>query len=123
MKSESYELQVISEENNLAEVLFFVKQCLGDAGYAPKTQRQVATAAEEVFVNIAHYAFGSETGSVSVHMEITDDPAAVTLIFMDSGIPFDPLKEQDPDVTLPGEDRDPVFCSDRRNGSGGQKSD
>lgn len=105
METRKNELQLVAEDKSLSELLPFVKQCLGDAGCTPKTQRQVATAAEEVFVNIAHYAYGAKTGPVSVRMEVSAQPPAVTLTFADRGLPFDPLAEPDPDVSLSGEER------------------
>ena len=106
MNSKAYELQLTSEENNLTELLSFVKERLAEAGYSLKMQRQIATAAEEVFVNIAHYAYEPEIGPVCVGMELTDMPDAVTLTFADTGMPFNPLEKQDPDVSLPGEERE-----------------
>ena len=63
-------------------------------------------AAEEVFVNIANYAYAPGTGAVTVRMEISENPSAATIIFSDSGIPFDPVKKADPDVTLSAEERE-----------------
>ena len=51
-------------------------------------------------------AYEPEIGPVRVGMEFTDMPDAVTLIFADSGMPFNPLEKQDPDVSLPGEERE-----------------
>ena len=39
-------------------------------------------------------------------MEVSDDPVTVTLTFIDQGVPYDPLKRKEPDVTLPAEERD-----------------
>ena len=39
-------------------------------------------------------------------MERREDPKTVYVTFIDSGMPFDPLKKEDPDVTLPAEERE-----------------
>ena len=64
---------------------------------------QILIAAEEIFVNIASYAYGQETGSAEIRMTVEDGCAGIE--FRDSGTPFDPLAKADPDVTLPAEER------------------
>ena len=72
---------------------------------APVSERQsMMTAVEEVFLNIANYAYRDGKGDVTLQME-TDDSGAITLTFIDRGIDFDPLAKEDPDVTLPIEKR------------------
>ena len=83
-----------------------LEQALGEVDCPLKKQMQIAVAAEEVFVNIASYAYAPGTGAVTVRIEISDDPAAATITFSDSGVPFDPLKKADPNVTLPAEERE-----------------
>ena len=60
---------------------------------------------EELFVNVASYAYPSGSGSVTIDMEITEEPAAAVITFTDSGIPFNPLKKDDPDIALSAEER------------------
>jgi anti-sigma regulatory factor (Ser/Thr protein kinase) len=67
---------------------------------------QISVAAEEIYVNIAHYAYAPETGTVTLRLELQEEPPAVTLTFLDSGIPFNPLDRTDPDVSLPAEERE-----------------
>lgn len=54
---------------------------------------QISIAAEEIFVNIANYAYAPEIGKASVRVEITEDPITVCITFMDGGKPFDPTKK------------------------------
>ena len=70
-----------------------------------KTQMQIDVAVEEVFVNIASYAYTPGIGSATVRIESSQDPAAVTITFIDRGIPYNPLLKEDPDVTLSAEER------------------
>ena len=98
------ELKITALTDNLSEVMTFIEQNLEESDCPIKAQMQIAVAAEEIYVNIAHYAYAPGTGEATVRLEITDDPS-VRLTFIDSGIPFDPLKKPDPDVTLAAEDR------------------
>jgi anti-sigma regulatory factor (Ser/Thr protein kinase) len=63
-------------------------------------------AVEEVFVNIAHYAYTNGIGKVLVSAGLLKDQSSVRIIFTDSGIPYDPTKKEDPDVTLSAEERE-----------------
>ena len=98
------ELKITALIENLSEVMAFIEQNLEESDCPLKAQMQIAVAAEEIYVNIAHYAYAPGTGEATVRLEITDEPS-VRLTFIDSGVPFDPLKKPDPDVTLAAEDR------------------
>ena len=63
-------------------------------------------AIDELFGNIAYYAYNPEIGIVTVRVEVTDNPLAVVIKFIDNGIPYDPLAKADPDTTLSVEERD-----------------
>ena len=66
---------------------------------------QIEVAAEEIFVNIASYAYAPGKGRATIRVEVSDDPVTVCLTFIDQGMPYDPLSMKDPDVSLPAEDR------------------
>ena len=85
--------------NNLSQVIAFIEQQLETVDCSPKTQMQIGMATEEIFVNIAHYAYGSDTGKVTVSTEISAVPPCITITFTDSGIPYNPLVRQNPDIT------------------------
>ena len=70
-----------------------------------KTQMQIDIAVEELFVNIAHYAYNPEVGPVTIRVEVQKEPLAVTVTFIDHGVPYDPLAKEDPDITLSAEER------------------
>lgn len=105
MRGSYKELVVPAQIEKLQEVLSFLEQALGEVDCPLKKQMQIAVAAEEVFVNIASYAYAPGTGIATVCIETADDPPVATITFSDSGIPFDPLNKADPDVTLPAEER------------------
>ena len=99
-------LNIEAKVENLDQVLDFVNEHLESVDCNMKTQMQIDVAVEELFVNIAHYAYNPEIGTATVQVEVAQDPLRVMITFMDHGIPYDPLKKEDPDITLSAEDRD-----------------
>ena len=69
------------------------------------TQITVDVAVEELFVNVADYAYGGKTGKVTVQITLHEDPLAAEITFIDGGKQYDPLAKPDPDVTLAAKDR------------------
>ena len=98
-------LTVKADIANLGKVLAFIDSELEKTDCGIKTGMQINIAVEELFVNVAHYAYTPGTGDVTIGIEIYDDPGMVEIIFTDTGIPYDPLSKDDPDVTLSAEDR------------------
>ena len=62
-------------------------------------QMQIELAVEEIFVNIASYAYDSEDGEAEVRCKVLEDPLRVVVQFLDSGKPFDPLAREDADTS------------------------
>ncbi|MBQ9023315.1 MAG: SpoIIE family protein phosphatase [Eubacterium sp.] len=99
------ELNVEAETNNLPKVMTFIEESLEEIQFPMKEQMQLSVAAEEIFVNICHYAYAPKTGNVHIRLVLSKNPTAVSLTFIDSGKPYNPLEKEDPDVTLSAEDR------------------
>lgn len=99
------ELSVEARDEQLAEVQDFVQNLLESAGVPLKVQMQISVAVEEIFVNIAHYAYVLKNGPATVRVSITENPAQLALTFIDRGIPYDPTKAQTPDISLPAAKR------------------
>ena len=100
------ELTLEATNDNLQAVLDFVDEKLGGIACSPKAKMQMEIAVEEVFVNIANYAYAPDKGSATVRVEVTKDPVTVCITFIDRGMPYDPLKKDDPDITLSAEERE-----------------
>ena len=98
-------LSVKATVESLDEVQSFIDQVLEEIGCSMKAQMQIDIAVEEIFVNIANYAYSPEIGTATVRIEVMADPPAVDITFIDGGIPYDPLAKADPDVTLSAEER------------------
>ena len=99
------EMEIDAILENFEAVQAFVDEELERLECPMATQIQIDIAVEEVFVNIAHYAYNPKVGKATIRVEIIDDPLSIVMTFMDNGIPYDPLAKEDPDVTLPPEER------------------
>ena len=99
------ELEIEATTHRLEEVQMFVDERLEAVACPPKAQMQIGVAVEEIFVNIAHYAYTPEKGCATVRVEVSEEPVLVSITFIDHGIPYDPLAREDPDVALPAQQR------------------
>ncbi len=98
-------LRVAATTDRLDEVTGYVNSRLDAAGCPPKAKMQIDLAVEEIFVNIANYAYSPGSGDATVTVAFEDAPRAAVITFSDSGKRFDPLSMKDPDVTLPASER------------------
>lgn len=99
------ELNIPATVENLDTVMRFVEEHLEEYGCPMRAQMQVALAVEEIYVNIAHYAYNPEIGPAVIQVEVHENPLEVVITFMDNGRPYDPLVKEDPDITLSAEER------------------
>ncbi|MBO5777230.1 MAG: ATP-binding protein, partial [Clostridia bacterium] len=90
----------------LEDVLYFVDGTLEGYECPMKLQASISVAIEEVFVDVAHYAYGEGEGDVSISIAFDGDSRLATFRMADKGIPFDPLNKPDPDITLSAEQRE-----------------
>ncbi|MBR3503959.1 MAG: ATP-binding protein [Clostridia bacterium] len=99
------ELTITARVDNLEKVLAFVDGELEKLDCGMKAQMQIDVAVEELFVNIASYAYAPAEGSATICIQPDEAARAVEITFIDSGVPYDPLAKPDPDVTLSAEER------------------
>ena len=100
------ELIIDAVLENISVVTEFVDEILESQDCPMKTQMQIDIAIDELVGNIAQYAYGDACGQVTVQVEIEENPKAVSITFIDSGVPYDPLKKEDPDISLSLEERE-----------------
>ena len=100
------ELTVEAKIENIEAVTDFVNEQLEALDCPMKAQMQIDIAIDELFGNIAHYAYNPEIGKATVRVEVIEDPLAVTITFIDNGVPYDPLAKADPGTTLSAEERE-----------------
>jgi anti-sigma regulatory factor (Ser/Thr protein kinase) len=97
------ELIIDAKIENLDAVMNFISSELEAADCPLKLQTQIAIATEEVFVNIAHYAYCPEVGGATIRVSVGDE---VCIEFEDKGKRYNPLENCDPDITLGAEERE-----------------
>ena len=90
---------------NVDTVTDFVNEVLESHDCSLRAQTQIDVAIDELFSNIARYAYPSGTGTATVQVRMEPEDGFVTITFLDRGIPYDPLQRDDPDVTLSAEER------------------
>lgn len=100
-------LEVKASVNELEQVQSFVRQELEKYGCSEAVAMQLEMAVEEIFVNIAHYAYNPKgSGTVTISCGLQEDLMQVVIQFLDKGTPYNPLEKQDPDVTLDAGERE-----------------
>ena len=99
------ELNIAATIENIETVTAFVNEQLEAYDCPMKAQMQIDIAIDELFGNIAHYAYNPEVGNATVRVEVVEDPLAVIITFIDNGIPYDPLAKEDPNIKLSAEER------------------
>ena len=100
------ELTIDATVENIEKVTSFVEKELEILACPMKAQMQIAVAIDELFGNIAHYAYNPDVGPATVRVEVLESPLAVVITFIDNGIQYDPLAKEDPDTALSAEERE-----------------
>lgn len=100
------ELTVDATLESIPVITDFVDEQLEQFGCPMKAQAQIDIAIDELFSNIARYAYHPGVGPATVRVEVIEAPLSVVITFIDQGVPYDPLSQADPDVTLSAEERE-----------------
>lgn len=100
------ELTVTAAPESIDTVTNFIETTLSQTICSPKTLMQINIAIDEIISNIARYAYAPNTGTVTVRLSISKEPNAVSITFIDSGIPYNPLEKKDPNTSLSAEERE-----------------
>ncbi len=105
MEQKKLELTVIATLENYDRVAEFVEGELEIREVPMAAQAQIVIALDEIYTNVAKYAYADDPGEVTVRLDFTEQITEVKMTIMDCGIPYDPLKRPDPDVSLEAEAR------------------
>ena len=100
------EMTIAATVENIEIVTAFVDEQLEALNCPMKAQMQIDIAIDELFSNIAHYAYNPDVGEATVRVEIIKEPLSVVITFIDKGVPYDPLTTAEPDTTLSAEERE-----------------
>ena len=99
------ELTIVATVENIGAVTDFVDAQLEALDCPMKALMQINIAIDELFGNIAHYAYNPDVGEATVRVEVEEEPLSVIITFIDGGVPYDPLQAAEPDTTLSAEER------------------
>ena len=94
------ELTIEAMVRNIPTVTEFVDEELDGLNCTPRIQAQINVAIDELFSNIARYAYNPATGPATVRVEVEKNPLAVLVTFIDHGRRYDPLTTKEPDLSL-----------------------
>ena len=106
-EAEEREITVKADVKNLPEVTDFMNRILDAASVDRKMMLKLGMVLDELFTNVSNYGYGEEKGDITVRVYIPKDRSEVTLTFVDSGVPYDPLAKKDPNITRIKEGRKP----------------
>ncbi len=96
-------IKIHAIKENLPVLRDFVSGICNDLNVSAKVSFQLNLVAEEIFINVANYAYVPDEGDIEVSAVYNDN--VIKLTFTDSGKQYDPLKKPDPDITLSAEER------------------
>ena len=99
------ELKLEANLNNIPRVMAFVDKELEALKCPLKIRMKIDLAIDELIANVANYAYASGKGEVTVRFAFDETDRMVSITFIDEGVPYDPLKQRDPDVTLSAAER------------------
>lgn len=94
-----------AELSDLPQMTAFLEEQLELLECPMKAQMQIQLSAEELFVNVANYAYVDKKGTVTFCVGPDEKNGGMILRISDYGKPFNPLLQNDPDITLKAEDR------------------
>jgi len=95
-----------AKKETLPEVMAFTEECLESFDCPMKSSMAICVAVEEIFVNIASYAYPDGDGNASLSFGFDENERLMTLVIRDSGLPFNPLEKAEPDITLSADERE-----------------
>jgi anti-sigma regulatory factor (Ser/Thr protein kinase) len=95
------DLLIEAKLENMEAVLDFINERLENC--PPKIKNQIGIVVDEIFSNIARHAYNPEVGAATVRISLDNE---ITIEFKDSGIAYDPLSAEDPDITLSARERE-----------------
>lgn len=99
------ELNIDAAVENIEVVTDFITAELERVNCPMKALTQISIAIDELFGNIAKYAYYPEVGKATVQLKVEKDPLSVVITFIDNGKPFNPLELEEPDIHAPAEER------------------
>ena len=98
-------ITVPADMEHLEDVMGLVQEIMYKAGVDEKQRLKIEICVEEMYTNIASYAYENNEGKAEIKCHATDNPNEIVIEFSDSGKPYNPLEKDDPDINAPIEER------------------
>ncbi|MGN0339027.1 MAG: ATP-binding protein [Lachnospira sp.] len=98
-------MTVAATKENWTVVMETIEEFLDSKNCPLRAKNQILISAEEVYVNIASYAYGNKTGKADIDFSYDEVTKIFSITFVDSGVPYNPLEKEDADITLSAEER------------------
>ena len=98
-------LEIAAQKENLDKVFAFVTESLSLLSCPKKEFMQIKMVLEELFINIASYAYGENGGNVAINFLLYPEENKACITITDSGMPFDPTRKPEVDINASLEDR------------------
>lgn len=96
-----------AETDALPDAIAYVEEELEKIDCPMKTVMQITVCVEEMFVNVANYAYkDTDNTDGEITLAIDEEQGIVSITLTDSGVPFNPLEKEDPDIHLSAEERE-----------------
>ena len=99
------EREFIAKIDELPNVISFIESELEKLNFNLKIITQFNLVVEELFVNIANYAYNEkEIGKCKISIDYDKEKQEVKITIEDDGIKFNPLEKEDPNFDIPEEE-------------------
>lgn len=102
---EQNSLDIEARIENLPLLMDFLEEKIKELNCSKKEIAQIKIIAEEIFVNISSYAYSPGPGRTVIKAQPLPGENSIILSFIDSGVPFNPLDQKDPDITMKASER------------------
>lgn len=102
---EQNSLDIEARIENLSLLMDFLEEKIKELNCSKKEIAQIKIIAEEIFVNISSYAYSPGPGRTVIKAQPLPGENSIILSFVDSGVPFNPLLQKDPDITMKASER------------------
>ena len=97
IQSSSFTLKALPTNFSVAQDM--VREFLEPCSCKMRTLLELDMLIEEVFINIAHYAYPNGEGDATIELSLNDAKDTLCMTFRDKGIPYNPLLKESPDIT------------------------
>lgn len=105
MKWHMKEIVLEADIRNIYKLGDFLEDSLSELNVSMAEDMKINLVMEELFVNIANYAYAPDHGWARIQTEVFPDQNAIEITVIDQGVEFNPLSRKDPDVTVSAKER------------------